>query len=153
MLLCEHVSALLQEGMLLSPRSWADGVYAEAHVSAVSAAVFLEGAVPAALTADGRGRVVFHNVGAHLSIMGAVSHLSPCSSPLFPPLPPPRGTGQHFIIAHSTKAPVRLMHPNWHLANRWILVAKPPSHSASCHTQAVLQRSAVSPTIPAGHDV
>lgn len=52
----------------------------------MSAVVFLDGASPAAITADVRGRVVLHHVSAHLTIMGPSP---PPPPPLSPPTPTP----------------------------------------------------------------
>ncbi len=49
--------------------------FADAHVSAVSACVFLDGPSLTALTADVRGRLVYHNVSAYVSLMGAAHDL------------------------------------------------------------------------------
>lgn len=55
--------------------SWADKQRtwcgADAHPAAVTACVFLDSSPQAALTADICGRLVFHNVSAYVSIMGA----------------------------------------------------------------------------------
>lgn len=45
--------------------------HADAHTLAVSACVFLDGPSMTALTADLRGRLIFHNVSAYVSLMGA----------------------------------------------------------------------------------
>ena len=51
----------------------------DAHVTAVTSCCFLEGQGMMALTADSRGRLVFHNVSGYLSLTAMLAGAEPVS--------------------------------------------------------------------------
>ena len=51
----------------------------DAHVTAVTSCCFLEGQSMMALSADSRGRLVFHNVSGYLSLTAMLAGAEPVS--------------------------------------------------------------------------